>query len=289
MKRSEIIMIIISFVIAALVAFGVYYLLVVRQQENMRQKTPIEQCTNQATYKEIAIAKKQIYLGQPINSEVLEYVKWPEEALKADFYLRSNVTDDTFKQYVAQRTITAGEPITKSNIVDTKNQGALAALLKPGMRAVSINVDPASISSGLIVPGDTVDTIVTFSSTDSKGTEMLSKTVLCSVRVLALDQKTNDRPPEVDPKAPPPAPNAVPYIPRTATIEVTPSQAETLLLAAKTGVVFLSLHPATGDIDQSCIPTSLVKPKEVPPKPKAVDQGVKIIRGSASEDKGVKP
>lgn len=293
MKRSEIIMGIIALIIAVLVAFGVYFLLVIRPQTNEEKEKSKNQSIQHYVYQEIAVAKKTIYLGQPIGPDVLGYVSWPEEALSPNFYLRSNITDETFKEFVAQRSISEGEPITKTNIINTKNQGVLAALLKPGMRAVSISVDPASISSGLVVPGDIVDTIVTFTRTDSKGTEgaeILSKTVLCSIRVLALDQKTNDRPVDVDPKNP--HQNNPPVMPRTATLEVTPSQAETLLMAAKTGVVFLSLHSTSMNHEANCVPSSLVNPKtpeKVVEKKVAAEPSIKIIRGSSAAVTEVKP
>ena len=48
------------------------------------------------------------------------------------------------------------------------NAGFLAAVLEPGMRAVSVPVTPTSANSGLIFPGDRVDLILTQSLVESE-------------------------------------------------------------------------------------------------------------------------
>ena len=153
---------------------------------------------------------------------------------------------------IANRSIAKGEPITNLAVVDRKNGSALAARLKPGMRAASIYVDPTSISSGLISPGDIVDVLVVPTGNQS------TQTLLCAVLVLALDQHTDNI--EI---------NKSTVVPRIATLEVTPQQAETIASISKSGVVSLSLH-ATGDSgDEKCKVS----------QQKKQGQAIKIIRG----------
>src|SRR5471030_901632 len=88
---------------------------------------------------------------------------------------------------------------------------------------MSVTLTPSAEVAGFIFPGDRVDVILThsFSRKDvSALTERhVSETVLTNARVLALDQKSDDQ--TTDPK-----------VAQLATLEVTPRQAEKLVLAA---------------------------------------------------------
>ncbi|HXF91096.1 MAG TPA: Flp pilus assembly protein CpaB [Candidatus Nitrosotenuis sp.] len=297
MRRSEVILALISLVIAAFVTLGVYHALTSSPSPEVTK----EACKLKATYKNIAVAKQLIHLGEYIRVEKLEYTKWPEEALHPDFFQESDVNKDTFKEYVAKRTIAPGEPISKSNIINAKDQGALAALLKPGMRAVSINVEASSVSSGLIVPGDIVDVIVTYIPSDANKQKVTSKVILCSIRILALDQRIHNT------ASLPPGQKAEGShqhdIPRTATLELTNEQAESLLSAAKIGTISLSLRPtpSTKEVVETCQPGIIIPEKEPikepepekvvtkePEKPKEEDDKVTIIRGTPSSAPGAK-
>lgn len=297
MQRSDIFLALTSLVIAIFVSLGVYHLLTMRFREEPKKEQVIEK----PQYKNIAVAKQLIHLGTPIHLDLIEFIKWPQEALHSDFYLESAVNGDTFKEFVADRPIAPGEPITKTNIIDSKSQGALSALVRPGMRAVAINVDPNSISSGLIVPGDIVDVIVTYNLDDTNKNDVLSQHILCSVHVLAVDQRVHEHINE--PNTPKPEANQnqnQPIIPKTATLEVTGPQAEVLLTASKIGTVSLSLHPANSPLEDKCRPGFLLTKKEKKKEPEAppvkestakkeVEKDeVIIIRGTPSQTSGIK-
>ena len=71
------------------------------------------------------------------------------------------------------------------------DHGFLAAVLKQGMRAVTVGVDAVSGTAGLIWPGDRVDVILTQSMDDPKlppGRRVAAETVLQDARVIAIDQ-----------------------------------------------------------------------------------------------------
>ena len=50
--------------------------------------------------------------------------------------------------------ITSGAPILNSAVIHPGDHGFLAAVLAPGMRAVTVGVDAISGANGLIWPGD---------------------------------------------------------------------------------------------------------------------------------------
>lgn len=239
MQRTEIIIGLIAVVIATLVAFGVLKLIA---NPNLITGNRCQE----TSYIEVLVAKKDLRLGDSITLSALDYEKWPQQLARNEFFIKEKITKETFNGFVARRPISTGEPITPKMIVDSKNQGALAALLRPGMRAIAINVDPASISGGLIMPGDVVDVIITYGEGSATDRSIVSRTALCGVRVLALDQKISSESGGLQEKNK----ETTTTVPRTVTLEVTPIDAEALTAAVKKGTPSLSLHSVFNDKDQ---------------------------------------
>jgi Flp pilus assembly protein CpaB len=135
---------------------------------------------------------------------------------------------------VTRRGIGEGEPVTPNRLVKPGERGFLAAVLKAGHRAVSIPIDAASGIAGLVFPGDRVDILLTHSvpardSEEGSDPRRASETILENVRVLAVDQAVDDLQGE-------------PKLAKTATLEVTPKQAEILSVARQLGGLSLSLR-----------------------------------------------
>ncbi|MEH6404538.1 MAG: Flp pilus assembly protein CpaB, partial [Sneathiella sp.] len=105
--------------------------------------------------------------------------------------------------------------------------------LQPGRRAISININATSGVAGFVFPGDRVDLILTFNvSGDGEETSRprhASETILTDVRVLAMDQSTDDQTQEA----------AVRGI---ATLEVNPKEVEIVSVARELGKLSLSLR-----------------------------------------------
>jgi pilus assembly protein CpaB len=130
-----------------------------------------------------------------------------------------------------------GEPITESKIVAPGSRGFLAAVLRPGMRAVSVPVTVTSGISSFVFPGDQVDILITHPLPASGGNgegvaHQVSETVLHDVRVLAVDQKLDSKGGEA-------------IVAHTATLEVTPKQSEVIAVASEMGKLSLSLRSLT--------------------------------------------
>ena len=66
--------------------------------------------------------------------------------------------------------------------------GFMAAILTPGMRAVSITIATDSGAGGFILPNDRVDVILTRKFNQTEPPHVVSQTILSDVRVLAVDQ-----------------------------------------------------------------------------------------------------
>lgn len=55
----------------------------------------------------------------------------------------------------------SGAPIMDNDVIHPGDHGFLAAVLSPGMRAVTVAVDTVTGANGLIWPGDSVDVLLT--------------------------------------------------------------------------------------------------------------------------------
>jgi pilus assembly protein CpaB len=141
-----------------------------------------------------------------------------------------------------RRDFTEGEALIASDFIKPSDRNFLAAVLKPGYRAISVFVDAQQSVAGLALQGDSVDVIL-IQSFDDKITvdprrRTVGETVLHDVRVIAIDQALT--PPTAGVIS---AVNAEARIPKTVTLEVAERDAEKLLVAAKLGSFQLSLLP----------------------------------------------
>jgi pilus assembly protein CpaB len=134
--------------------------------------------------------------------------------------------------------VVAGQPILPPDVMRPGDHGFLAAVLAPGMRAVTVGVDAISGSAGLIWPGDRVDLVLTQEIADPRlplGKRLAAETVLTDVRVIAIDQHlvegANPNGLEAD-------------LNRTVTLEVTPRQAEDVAVATRLGRLSLVVRAA---------------------------------------------
>ena len=85
------------------------------------------------------------------------------------YVLKGQRSEEEMVGAVVRSRIAAGEPITDGAVVKPGDRGFLAAVLSPGMRAVSVPVNATSSHSGLIFPGDRVDLILTQSLSADEG------------------------------------------------------------------------------------------------------------------------
>jgi pilus assembly protein CpaB len=139
---------------------------------------------------------------------------------------------------MVRRSLLPGQPVLPGDVVRPGDHGFLAAVLGPGMRAVTVAVDAVSGTAGLIWPGDRVDVVMTQTLDDPSvgaGHRIAAETVLSDARVIAIDQQLGQG------QAPD---GAAPPANRTATLEVTATQVERVLVAARLGHLSLSVLSA---------------------------------------------
>lgn len=201
--------------------------------------TPTDQPVQaqQIVQTEVLVARSDLPAGTLINEQHLRWQSWPDDDVPETYMIRTETDQKSLYGSVVRRGIASGQPIIQTQIVKPGDRGFLAAVLKPGFRAFSIKVSATTGISGLVFPGDRVDLILIHTLPADEGggpPNKVSETFLRNVRVLAIDQTIDDQ-------------NGEPRVAKTATLEVTPKQAEVLAVADDIGRIALSLRSLAKD------------------------------------------
>ncbi|HUZ11375.1 MAG TPA: Flp pilus assembly protein CpaB [Caulobacteraceae bacterium] len=134
---------------------------------------------------------------------------------------------------IALTPMVAHEPVLADKLSGGGARPTVAAIIDAGMRAYTIGVSDVAGGGGHVMPGDRVDVVLTCNLTDlsgaGQGKRLVSGLVLQDVRVLGMDLNA-------DPTSTQAA------VAHTATLEVSPHDAETLALAAQAGTLSLALR-----------------------------------------------
>jgi len=188
---------------------------------------------------DVLVAKSDIGVGQTVSPGELQWQSWPPSAATGTF-IRKNERPDAMEKMsgmIARAPFVAGEPIREAKLINAKGSGFMAAILPSGMRAVSTQISPETGAGGFILPNDHVDVILTRRDRDAEkgggGEVQTSETILNNVRVLAIDQTEQEKDGQKV------------VVGKTATLELSPREAETLALAQRLGSLALALRSIT--------------------------------------------
>ncbi len=186
----------------------------------------------------VLTAAKKIDLGVVLAPSDLAWTQWPKASLSPKMITQDQdpqaLTQDVGA--IARATMEQGEPVFNDRLVKGTNQGFMSAILPSGMRALAINIEGngATSAGGFILPNDHVDVLHTYrdvAATKANGAETFTTdAVLRNVRVLAIGQNIKEK-------------NGKPVVVgSTATLELSPKQAEVAILAQKSGTLTLTLR-----------------------------------------------
>jgi pilus assembly protein CpaB len=192
-------------------------------------------------YVKVLVAAQNLPLGSRLTEAAFEWKNWPAEAVSEAFIsneLRPNANTELLNSIV-RTPIVLGEPINEAKLVKAGDSGVMAALLRPGMRAVTTRISVDTAAGGFIQPGDRVDIILTQTiqrnrnNNNQNGDQQtfVSDTVFENVHVLAIDQTFATT-----------AESGATKIGSTATFEMSQEDAELLQEAVAKGDLSLTLR-----------------------------------------------
>ncbi len=196
---------------------------------------------------DVLVVSRDVRIGETLRPGDVRWQSWPVDGLAPNFVTRAATPQamDEVVSKVSRTRLTQGEPLTQSKILDLQGGGLMSGIVREGMRAISLPISDVTGAGGFILPGDYVDILLTRSFTidmlnEQTGAvarqiaENRTDTIMRHVRILAIDQVLGDgaKQPSV--------------VGATATIEVTPDQAELMALARQVaqqsrGFITLSL------------------------------------------------
>jgi pilus assembly protein CpaB len=182
----------------------------------------------------VLVAREALPMGAVLRADQLRWQAWPADAVSADYLTNAHATPEQVAGAVLRDPLAAGEPLTVGGLARPGERGTLAATLRPGMRAITINVSASTGVAGFVAPGDHVDLILSRVVDGAGPRRFVSETVLRDLRVVGMDQHATSE-------------KKAAVVPQTATLEVTPKQAEITNLASELGKLSLSLRSLAAD------------------------------------------
>lgn len=250
--------IVIVLIVLALGTAGIAAFLV---SQFLASQTPAPTTTAvQTGTQNVLVAARDIVPGTILTPDDIRWEPWPENLIDQRFVVQPAQVENQaagtdpqqdFIDRVARRSIMAGEPMSRDMVIKQGDSSVTAANIGKGMRAVTINVTPPQGVAGLVLPNDHVDVLMSVSIRDIVGIvgwkdvvlRYSAETILKDLRVVAINQKLAHDPKE-----------GVAEPGNLVTLEVTPEQAERLLVSQQTGTLSLALRslvPGVTDKDKT--------------------------------------
>jgi pilus assembly protein CpaB len=175
----------------------------------------------------IVVAKEPLRFGTELSAAMLQEVPWPAESLPAGAFTAIKDILSGGRRVVLSA-IEANEPVLALKITGAGQRATLSALVKPGMKAVTIRVNDVEGVGGFVLPGDHVDVVLTRQIDKGSAT---TDVVLQNTRVLAVDQSADER-------------TSKAVVAKSVTLEVDTVEAQKVWLASSVGSLSLLLRKA---------------------------------------------
>jgi pilus assembly protein CpaB len=223
-RTSTIVMIGFAVVFGLLAVFLANAWLNNRAAQQMRDLAAQQKAAPQA--RTIVVAAKPLKFGEVISAYSLREIAWPENAVPKGAF--STIAELTATKHVVLAPIAVNEPILASKITGPGERATLSAVLKDGMKAVTIRVNDVEGVAGFVLPGDHVDVVLTRPG-DRKVS--VNDVIIEDARVLAVDQLADDT-------------TDKPAVVRAVTLEVNELGGQKLALASVVGTLSLMLRKA---------------------------------------------
>lgn len=232
------------------------------------------------------VASRPLSIGTLLKDDDMREVEVDGDAVPDGAFVGGAESLAELRGALLRRFIDPNQPIIRTDVLRPRDRGFLAAVLRPGTRAISIAVDVVTGASGLIWPGDEVDLILTQNlqqqqGAESPGRRVVGETILSAVRVIAVDQQISHSGTDVA---------AARVVARTVTLEVNPEQAERVAVATQLGRISLVVRSIEGVPEAAGPRPSLVFGSDVssalsgPQAPAPAAPRMRIIQGGSQQE-----
>lgn len=186
------------------------------------EKAPTEPAIKLA---DVLVLKEDVPMGASVTDK-LAWQSWPADTVNERFITRENEEKalEELSPSIARVPLYAGEPLRRSKLIGG-GQSFMSSILPSGKRAVATQIAADTSAGGFILPNDYVDVIMTRRSDSAGGGSgggFITETILKNIRVLAIDQAIQED--EEGRRV---------RVGDTATLELTPDQAEIITVAAQ--------------------------------------------------------
>ena len=218
------------FMLLGAIALGVVAVVMARFYL-IQPQLPPQQVAVVAATTPVVVATAPLAFADKLTAEKLKIAQFPAAAVPAgSFHTIADVVADGNR--TAMRSIEPNEPILPKSVSGKGGRLSASGLIGASMRAVAVPVSDVSGVGGFLASGDRVDVFITRaqkSTTPPFGDVQTTDILLQNVRVLAVGQDADEA-------------KSKPEIVHTATLEVTPAQAQKVALAQIAGTLSLSLR-----------------------------------------------
>jgi pilus assembly protein CpaB len=217
----------------------------------------------------VVVASQPLRFGTELSASMLKEEPWPAASIPAGAF--SKISDVLHGgRRVVLTAIEQNEPLLSLKITGPGQRATLSALVKAGMKAVTIRVNDVEGVGGFVLPGDRVDVVLTRQI--DKG-QASTEIVLQNTRVLAVDQVADER-------------AAKTTVAKSVTLEVSTVEAQKVWLASSVGNLSLLLRKAgeTAETKTRKITLSDLSGNEPVIKDKDAIATVVVTRASAKQE-----
>ena len=220
----------------------------------------------------VLVAARSVPAGTILGREHFVWQDWPAGGKVEAYFTDGASKPEELVGSVVRHGLAQGEPLTHDGVVQPGDRSFLAAVLRPGYRAVSIAVSASTAVAGFVRPGDRVDVILSRVSQGGQPRSVATDTIISGVRVVGVDQRVSNETTEV-------------VVPQTATLEVTPAQAEAIAAATELGKLSLALRSVAESADGPPQGMAVAPFWRDEPRPPSRDSAVTYRAASRSESK----
>ncbi|MCZ7558958.1 MAG: Flp pilus assembly protein CpaB [Burkholderiaceae bacterium] len=228
LRHRSLLLFVVALAFGALAVFGARGYITDRLEVEKARLLP-----RQATV-EVVVARRDLDRGELVAPENMAVRKVPLEFLPG-----AAIRPERFEQFVGARLgqpMRSGEPLLAGAIVGA-DAGGFSSRIRQGIRAMSILVDEVNSVSGMLQPGDRIDLLFSVRPPVAVGqppAQEVTATLMQDLAVLATGRQVRAGADE----------GSAPRHFTAITVEVSPEQAQQLIVAQRTGKLTAMLrHP----------------------------------------------